>query len=85
MFISGATAADVYLVMARTGEQGPKGISAFVVDKVGRGCWPGVVQRLLLHGCYFAWLLLCDQLDACDPTHHSTTAPLTYQLPDCTQ
>jgi alkylation response protein AidB-like acyl-CoA dehydrogenase len=35
MFISGATAAGVYLVMARTGEQGPKGISAFVVEEVG--------------------------------------------------
>lgn len=33
-FISGAGAADVYLVMARTGGPGPKGISAFLVDKV---------------------------------------------------
>lgn len=34
-FISGAGAADVYLVMARTGGPGPKGISAFLVEKVG--------------------------------------------------
>jgi alkylation response protein AidB-like acyl-CoA dehydrogenase len=36
-FISGAGASDVYVVMARTGDQetkpGPRGISAFVVDK----------------------------------------------------
>ncbi|RLV10557.1 acyl-CoA dehydrogenase [Streptomyces griseocarneus] len=30
-FISGAGASDVYIVMARTGEAGPRGISAFVV------------------------------------------------------
>ena len=32
-FISGAGASDVYLVMARTGEGGPRGVSAFMVDK----------------------------------------------------
>ena len=32
-FISGAGASDVYVVMARTGGDGPRGISAFVVDK----------------------------------------------------
>ena len=32
-FISGAGASDVYLVMARTGEGGPRGISAFMLDK----------------------------------------------------
>lgn len=32
-FISGAGSSDVYIVMARTGSEGPKGISAFVVDK----------------------------------------------------
>jgi alkylation response protein AidB-like acyl-CoA dehydrogenase len=32
-FISGAGSSDVYIVMARTGTEGPKGISAFVVDK----------------------------------------------------
>ena len=31
-FISGAGTSDVYVVMARTGEPGPRGISAFVVD-----------------------------------------------------
>ena len=34
-FISGGGAADVYLIMARTGQQpGARGISAFLVDKV---------------------------------------------------
>ncbi|MHA3023506.1 acyl-CoA dehydrogenase family protein [Mycobacterium sp. BMJ-28] len=32
-FISGAGVSDVYVVMARTGADGPKGISAFVVEK----------------------------------------------------
>lgn len=32
-FISGAGDSDVYVVMARTGEAGPKGISTFVVTK----------------------------------------------------
>ncbi|OMB94298.1 acyl-CoA dehydrogenase [Mycobacterium sp. NS-7484] len=32
-FISGAGASDVYIVMARTGADGPKGISTFVVEK----------------------------------------------------
>jgi alkylation response protein AidB-like acyl-CoA dehydrogenase len=32
-FISGAGASDVYVVMARTGAEGPRGISAFVVEK----------------------------------------------------
>jgi hypothetical protein len=31
-FISGAGASDVYIVMARTGAAGPRGISAFVVE-----------------------------------------------------
>jgi alkylation response protein AidB-like acyl-CoA dehydrogenase len=32
-FISGGGRSDVYVVMARTGGEGPKGISAFVVEK----------------------------------------------------
>jgi alkylation response protein AidB-like acyl-CoA dehydrogenase len=34
-FISGAGVSDVYVVMARTGDQGPRGITAFIVEK---GC-----------------------------------------------
>ena len=32
-FISGAGVSDVYVIMARTGEDGPHGISAFVMEK----------------------------------------------------
>lgn len=32
-FISGAAASDVYVVMARTGAEGPRGVSAFIVEK----------------------------------------------------
>jgi alkylation response protein AidB-like acyl-CoA dehydrogenase len=37
-FISGAGTSDVYVVMARTGGEGAKGVSAFVVEKG----WPGL-------------------------------------------
>ncbi len=37
-FISGAGVSDIYLVMARTGGPGPKGVSAFVIERD----WPGV-------------------------------------------
>ena len=36
-FISGAGATDLLIVMARTGEEGPKGISAFVVPAKANG------------------------------------------------
>lgn len=36
-FISGAGSSDVYIVMARTGDDGPKGISTFVVPKDAPG------------------------------------------------
>lgn len=32
-FISGAGSSDIYIVMARTGEEGPRGISAFIIEK----------------------------------------------------
>jgi alkylation response protein AidB-like acyl-CoA dehydrogenase len=32
-FISGAGASDVYVVLARTGPDGPRGISAFIIEK----------------------------------------------------
>jgi alkylation response protein AidB-like acyl-CoA dehydrogenase len=36
-FISGAGVSDVYVVMARTGADGPKGVSAFIVRKSDKG------------------------------------------------
>ncbi|MGQ3067945.1 MAG: isobutyryl-CoA dehydrogenase [Brevundimonas sp.] len=44
-FISGAGTSDVYVVMARTGEAGPKGISAFVVDLGTPGLSFGAQER----------------------------------------
>ena len=44
-FISGAGTSDVYVVMARTGEPGAKGISAFVVDKDAPGLGFGAQEK----------------------------------------
>ncbi len=44
-FISGAGASDIYVVMARTGGPGPKGISAFVVEKGTSGLSFGAQER----------------------------------------
>lgn len=46
-FISGAGENDVYLVMARTGEEGPRGISCFVVEKEMPGVSFGAQERKL--------------------------------------
>ncbi|NBB84351.1 MAG: acyl-CoA dehydrogenase [Alphaproteobacteria bacterium] len=46
-FISGGSTSDVYVVMARTGEAGPKGISAFVVDKDTPGLTFGKKEKKL--------------------------------------
>jgi alkylation response protein AidB-like acyl-CoA dehydrogenase len=43
-FISGAGASDVYVVMARTGGQGPRGISAFIVEKGSPGLTFGALE-----------------------------------------
>ncbi|BDB40628.1 MULTISPECIES: acyl-CoA dehydrogenase family protein [Mycobacterium] len=44
-FISGAGASDVYVVMARTGSEGPRGISAFVVEKDTPGLSFGAMEQ----------------------------------------
>jgi alkylation response protein AidB-like acyl-CoA dehydrogenase len=44
-FISGAGTSDIYVVMARTGEAGPKGISAFVVEKDTPGLSFGAQEK----------------------------------------
>lgn len=44
-FISGAGFSDIYLVMARTGEVGAKGISAFLVEKGTKGLSFGKNER----------------------------------------
>jgi alkylation response protein AidB-like acyl-CoA dehydrogenase len=44
-FISGAGVSDIYVVMVRTGEDGPKGISTFVVEKGTPGLSFGANER----------------------------------------
>ena len=44
-FISGAGDADLYIVMARTGAPGSRGISAFVVEKSAEGLSFGPVEK----------------------------------------
>jgi len=46
-FISGAGVSDVYLVMARTGDAGAKGVSAFLVEKGTPGLSFGANERKL--------------------------------------
>jgi alkylation response protein AidB-like acyl-CoA dehydrogenase len=46
-FISGGGVSDVYVVMARTGEAGARGISAFVVEKGTSGLSFGAQERKL--------------------------------------
>ena len=43
-FISGAGASDVYVVMARTGGEGPRGISAFILEKDTPGLSFGALE-----------------------------------------
>jgi len=46
-FISGGGVSDVYMVMARTGQDGPKGISCFYVPKDSSGLSFGAQERKL--------------------------------------
>ena len=46
-FISGAGASDIYVVMARTGEAGPRGISCIVVEKNTPGLSFGAPEKKL--------------------------------------
>jgi alkylation response protein AidB-like acyl-CoA dehydrogenase len=44
-FISGAGASDVYIVMARTGGEGARGVSTFIVEKSDKGLSFGPNER----------------------------------------
>jgi alkylation response protein AidB-like acyl-CoA dehydrogenase len=46
-FISGGGVSDIYVVMARTGEAGPRGISCFVVEKGTPGLHFGAKEKKL--------------------------------------
>jgi alkylation response protein AidB-like acyl-CoA dehydrogenase len=50
-FISGGGVADVYVVMARTGGEGAKGVSAFVVEKGTPGLSFGANERKMGWNC----------------------------------
>jgi alkylation response protein AidB-like acyl-CoA dehydrogenase len=45
LFISGAGASDLYVVMARTGGEGPSGISSFIVTGTAKGISLGANER----------------------------------------
>jgi len=44
-FISGGGSSDIYLVMCRTGEEGPKGISCMIVEKGAEGLSFGAQEK----------------------------------------
>ena len=44
-FISGAGVSDVYVVMARTGDASPRGISTFIVEKGTPGLSFGAAEQ----------------------------------------
>src|SRR5476649_3072971 len=46
-FISGGGVSDIYVVMARTGEAGPRGISTIVVEKGTKGLSYGAPEKKL--------------------------------------
>jgi len=50
-FISGGGFSDLYIVMARTGEDGPKGVSAMLVDAGAEGLSFGARERKMGWGC----------------------------------
>ena len=53
-FISGAGTSDIYVAMVRTGDDGPKGVSCFIIEKERRASalvpmkrkWAGIASRL---------------------------------------
>lgn len=50
-FITNSHMADLYCITARTGE-GPRGVSAFIVDRTTPGCRPGRLEHKFgMHGC----------------------------------
>ena len=60
-FISGAGVSDIYLVMARTGEEGPSGISAFIVDKETQGISFGINEKKMGWHCQPTRQVIMDE------------------------
>ncbi len=59
-FISGAGDADLYIVMARTGAAGPRGISAFVVEKGAPGLSFGPSEKKMGWNCQATRQVILD-------------------------
>ncbi len=60
-FISGGGVSDLYIVMARTGEAGPRGISAILVEKGSRGLSFGAQEKKMGWSAQPTAMVLLDQ------------------------
>lgn len=85
---SGGGVSDVYLVMARTGQAGPKGISAFLVEKV-RPAPSELPVCLGGHGvCWLLCTIWCCQVHCIDSNrfywadHLQGTPGLSFGKPE---
>lgn len=67
-FISGAGDSDLYVVMARTGEAGPKGISTFIVSKDAPGLSFGPNEKKMGWHAQATRQVILDQVRV--PTDH---------------
>jgi alkylation response protein AidB-like acyl-CoA dehydrogenase len=64
-FISGAGMADVYIVMARTGDSGPAGVSAFIIEKDTPGLSFGANEKKMGWNAQPTRQVICE--DCCVP------------------
>jgi len=60
-FISGGGVSDLYIVMARTGEAGPRGISAILVEKGAKGLSFGAQEKKMGWNAQPTAMVLLDQ------------------------
>jgi alkylation response protein AidB-like acyl-CoA dehydrogenase len=61
-FISGAGAADIYIVMARSGNAGPRGISSFIVEKGAEGLSFGPCEKKMGWNCQPTRQVILDEV-----------------------
>jgi alkylation response protein AidB-like acyl-CoA dehydrogenase len=62
-WVSGGNASDVYIVMARTGAEGPKGISSFLVPAGLKGISYGANEKKLGWNCQPTMILNLDNVE----------------------
>lgn len=60
-FISGGGVSDLYIIMARTGEAGPRGISAILVEKGSQGLSFGAQEKKMGWNAQPTAMVLLDQ------------------------